>query len=128
MEKWQGGNDFVVAAKKHTFLVVHISFFYLCLFLRIYLVNSWVLCGRRKKYIIRSRLFYDIDLHIGFYICFYLHTSTYAYMHLHTYMNIHYRERGRKERNKERQSEGGRDRMGIIKKIYWLIEFFKKTN
>ena len=31
-------------------------------------------------------------------------------------MNINYRERGRKERNKERQSEGGRDREGIIKK------------
>ena len=108
MEKWQGGNDFVVAAK-NILLVVHISFFYLCLFLRIYLVNSWVLCGRRKKYIIRSRLFYDIDMHIGFYICFYLHTSTYAYMHLHTYMDINHRER-------ERQSERGRDREGIIKK------------
>ena len=30
VEKWQGGNDFVVAAK-NTLLVVNISFFYLCL-------------------------------------------------------------------------------------------------
>ena len=29
-------------------------------------------------------------------------------------------------RDKDRQSERGRDREGIIKKIYWLIDFLRK--
>ena len=66
--KMAGRKRFCCCCKKHTFgtyVVVHISFFFfifVSFYVYTYLVNSWVLCGQRKKYIIRSRLFYDIEV------------------------------------------------------------------
>ena len=79
--KMAGRKRFCCCCKKTYFFgSTYIFFFYLCLFLRIYLVNSWVLCGRRKKYIIRSRLFYYIEV-FTFVFTYTLQHMHYAYMH-----------------------------------------------